>query len=106
MPVFTVARFEVRPEAREQAERAMHEFATYVRTELDDSSWTTYRDPKAPAKYMSLIVADSPAAVDRHRNAAGTQAFVAALYPLLVGEIEFTHYDLVTSSDLGRRHRR
>ena len=31
MPVFKLARFQVKPEAREQAERAMHEFASYVR---------------------------------------------------------------------------
>jgi len=105
MPVFKLARFQVRPEAREQAERAMHEFATYVRTELDDSSWTTYRDPKAPMHYLSLIIADSPAADDRHRNAPGTQKFVAELYPLVVGEVEFTQYELVTSSDLARRRR-
>jgi quinol monooxygenase YgiN len=106
MPVFKLARFQVRPEAREQAERAMHEFATYVRKELDDSSWTTYRDPKSPTHYLSLIIADSPAADDRHRNAPGTKAFVDALYPLLVGDVEFTQYDLVTSSDLARRHKR
>ena len=106
MPVFKLARFQVKPEAREQAERAMHEFASYVRTELDDSSWTTYRDPKSPTQYLSLIIADSPAADDRHRNAPGTKAFVDALYPLLVGDVEFTQYELVTSSDLARRHKR
>ncbi|HEY5920559.1 MAG TPA: hypothetical protein VIV11_02760 [Kofleriaceae bacterium] len=106
MPVYTVARFQVRPEAREQAERAMHEFAMYVRKELDDSAWTTYRDPRAPNHYLSIIVADTPAADDRHRNAAGRQAFVAALNPLVVGEVELTQYELVTSSNLARRHRR
>ena len=106
MPVYTTARFQVRPEAREQAERVMHEFAMYVRKELDDSSWTTYRDPKAPASYLSIIVAETPAADDRHRKAPGTQAFVAALYPLVIGEVEFTQYELVTSSDLARRHRK
>jgi quinol monooxygenase YgiN len=106
MPVVSVARFEVRPEAREQAERAMHELATYVRTQLPDSAWTTYRDSKAPTKYLSVIVADSPVAAERHGNATGTQAFFAALAPLLVGELELTHYELVTSSDLARRHRR
>src|SRR4030095_14853072 len=99
MAVYKVARFPAPPEARADAERAMHEFATYVRKELDDSSWTTYRDPKAPTHYISLIIADSPAADDRHRNAPGTQEFVKALYPLVVGEVEFTQYELVTSSD-------
>ena len=106
MPVYTIARFQVRPEAREQAERAMHEFASYVRQELDDSSWTTYRDPKSPASYLSVIRADNPAADQRHRNAPGTKAFVDVLYPLVIGEVEFTQYELVTSSDLARRHKR
>jgi quinol monooxygenase YgiN len=105
MPVYTLARFVVRPDACEQAERAMHEFASYVRAELDDSSWTTYRDPTAPNHFVSLIRANSPAADDRHRSAPGTQAFVAALYPLVEGKVEFMELELVTSSDLAPRHR-
>ena len=105
MPIYKIARFEVRPEARADAERAMHEFATYVRQELPDSSWTTYRDPKAPTRYVSFIRADDSAADDRHRHAPGTQAFVAALYPLLIGEVEFMDCELVTSSDLAPRRR-
>jgi quinol monooxygenase YgiN len=106
MAVFKIARFEVRPDARDQAERAMHEFASYVRKELPDSAWTTYRDTHSPNHYVSLIRADDPAADERHRNAPGTQAFVDALYPLLVGNVEFADYELVTSSDLARRHKR
>lgn len=83
----------------------MHEFATYVRNELADSKWTTYRDKDVPTQYMSIIVADDAAADERHRKAPGTQAFVDALYPLVVGKVEFTQYQLVTSSDLARRHR-
>ncbi|HEY5944794.1 MAG TPA: hypothetical protein VIV40_04855 [Kofleriaceae bacterium] len=105
MAVFKLARFAVRPDAREAAERAMHDFASYVRKELPDSMWTTYRDAKAPNHYVSMIRADNPAADERHRNAAGTQAFVAALYPLVEGTVEFTEYELVTSSDLAPRHR-
>ena len=105
MAVYKIARFVVRAEARDQAERAMHEFAAYVRRELADSSWTTYCDPQAPNHYVSFIRADSAAADDRHRSAPGTQAFVAALYPLVEGSVEFTELQLVTSSDLAPRHR-
>ena len=84
----------------------MHEFASYVRKELDDSAWTTYRDPLEPTHYLSVIVAKSDAAAERHRSAPGTHAFLAALAPLLAGELELKHYELVTSSDLARRHRR
>ncbi len=103
MPVYEVAQFEVRPETRVRAERAMNEFANYVRSELPDSSWTTYRDPGKPSHYMAITIAASPAARARHRSAPGTQAFLAAIEPLLDGAINITDCDLVTSSDLGKR---
>src|SRR5688500_16318361 len=106
MPVYELARFEIRPDGRASAERAMHEFASYVRAELPDSTWTTYRDPHAPAHYVALTVATSPAARSLHRSAPGTQVFLAAIAPLLAGEIEVTDCELVTSSDLGRRPKR
>ena len=103
MAVYKIARFEVRPDAQLDAERAMHEFATYVRNELDDSQWTTYRDRHKPTSYVSFIRADTPAADERHRNAAGTQKCVEVLYPLLVGDVDFMEMELVTSSDLAPR---
>lgn len=103
MAVLKLARFAVRPDAREQAERAMHELAAYVRKELSGSTWTAYRDPDAPSHYIAFLRADDAAADERHRSAPGTQAFTASLEPLLVGTIEITECELVTSSDLQRR---
>jgi len=105
MPVFKLAQFEVRPDARDQAERAMHEFASYVRQELRDSSWTSYRDPDMPTRYLALTIADSPAAEERQRKAPGTNTFEGALQSLVVGSVEHTNWQLVTSSDLARRRR-
>ena len=106
MAVYKIARYEVRPDARLDAERAMHDFATYVRGALPDSTWTTYRDPHAPAHYISFSRADDAAADERQRNAPGMKTFAAALEPLLAGAVEVREYELVTSSDLQRRHRR
>lgn len=83
----------------------MREYADYVRKELPDLSWTTYRDLRAPTRYTSMIRVDNPAADERHRTTPGTTAFNAALEPLLVGTVEITECELVTSSDLQRRHR-
>lgn len=105
MAVFKLARFEVRADAIVDAERAMHELASYVRRELPGSSWTTYRDPNAPTHYVSMIRTDDAAADERQLEAPGTQAFVAALAPLLVGDLELTEWQLVTSSDLAPRPR-
>lgn len=98
MSVFKIARYEVRPEAREEVERAIQEFAAYVRAELGDSSWVTYRDKQNPNRYVSLISADDEAADERHRKAPGTKRFVEVLYPRLVGPVEFTEYEPFATS--------
>jgi quinol monooxygenase YgiN len=106
MAVYTLARYEVTAEARTDAERAMHELATYVRKELPGASWTIYRDPQRPTHYTSFVRADSPAAEERFHASAGAKAFIAALTPLLAAPIETSYCELVTSSDLApRRHR-
>ena len=105
MAVFTIARFEVRPETCAEVERAMHEYATYVRAELPDSVWSTYREPAAPSRFTSLVRTNDVAADARHRGAPGTHAFHAKLTSCLVGTIDVREYELVTSSDLAPRFR-
>ncbi|HWO17651.1 MAG TPA: hypothetical protein VNO30_02705 [Kofleriaceae bacterium] len=106
MPVYKTLRYRIRPEARLDAERAMHEFATYVRGELPGSAWTMYRDPHDPAYYLAILRAEDRAADARHGEAPGTRAFAAAIAPfLLEAEGEIRELELVTSSDLARRHR-
>jgi quinol monooxygenase YgiN len=100
MPMYALTRYEVRAEARDAAERAMHEHASFVRRELPDVSWTVYRDPVAPTRYTALVRSDDRAAEERHRK-----MFAAAFASYLVGEPEVSGAELVTSSDLQRRHR-
>jgi quinol monooxygenase YgiN len=98
MPIFKIARFEVRADAHDEVERAMREFAAHVGAELPDSSWVTYRDARHPNRYVSLISADNADADARHRSSPGTRRFVDALYPHVVGEVEFIDYDCVADS--------
>lgn len=100
MAAFKTVRFDVRPEAREQAERAMHELAAMVRRDLPDASLTVYRDRGAPARYISLIRSDKPAA-----EAPALNAFTVALASFVAGDVEETAFELVTSSDLAPRRR-
>lgn len=105
MAVLKIARFEIRPEGRIEVERAMHAFATYVRTELPKSAWTMFRDPHAPTHYVAMVRSEDAAADAAHEAAPGTRAFRAAIAPFLVGDVEVTECELVTSSDLQRRVR-
>lgn len=103
MAVYSLTRFEVRPDALETTERALHDYATYVRTNLEDSVWTVYRDPSVPTRFVCMLRAASLLAEDKRRKAPGTSAFIAALKPLLVSAIEDAEMQLVTSSDLAPR---
>lgn len=106
MAVYKITRFEIREGTRDAAERAMHDLASSVRKEQPRTMWTAYRDPATPTRYLAVIRSDDRAADEQHEKAAGTRAFAAALAPLLAGELETAEYELVTSSDLQRRHRR
>ena len=97
--IFKIARFEVRPEEREAAEQAIAEFAEYVAAQLEGSDWATYRDKDNPNRFVSIISIVDQKSEDWHRRAPGTKRFVDALYPKLVGEVQFTDYELVATSE-------
>ena len=105
MAVYKLARFDVRPEARDEAERAMHAFASFVRQELEGSQWTSYRDKSNPGRYVCVSRAEDAAAYQRYSDAVGTKALLETLEPLVTGVIEQSEYELMTSSDLAPRHR-
>jgi quinol monooxygenase YgiN len=97
--IFKIARYEVRPDEREAAEQAIREFAQYVQEHLEGSDWATYREKSNPNRFVSLISIVDEKADEWHRRAPGTRRFVDALYPKLVGEVEFTDYELVATSE-------
>jgi hypothetical protein len=98
--VYSLVRFAVRTEAREVVERALHDHASFVRRELAAVTWTAYRDPQAPLHYTALVRSEDRLASQRER-----EAFVTTITPYLDGDLVLEGCELVTSSDLGRRHR-
>ena len=98
MPVFKIARFAVRPDARADVEKAMREFALYVGLELEDSSWTTYRDRRNPNVYVTLISADDEDAAEHQRTAGGSVQFARTLASRLLTDVETREYELVATS--------
>ena len=96
MAVPKLARYVVRPDARDEAERVLHELASVVRAAVPKVMTTTWRETHAPNHYVTLLV-DSSAAIE--------QMFRDALAPLLEGTIDFFEHQLVTSSELAPRPR-
>ncbi len=100
MPLYTLARFRVRADARTTAEQAMFEHTSAVRRDLASIMVTIYRDPEQPTHYSALVRANDAKAEQQYRGVLRD-----AIAPHLDGEIAFEHSELVTSSDLQRRHR-
>src|SRR5215831_20059888 len=98
MTVFKIVRFAVRPDACSEVEQAMREFALYVGLELEDSSWTTYRDRRNPNVYVALITADDEDAAQHQRTAGGSVQFARALQTRLLTDVETREYELVATS--------
>src|SRR5437764_942324 len=96
MIALRLARFAVRAEAREPAERAMHELATRVRATLPNTNLSIYRSE--PLHYLAVIRSEE--------HTGEVAALTGAMAPFLDGRLEVTDCELVTSSDLHRRHRR
>lgn len=97
MPLISVARFRVTDPS--SAELAMFEHTSLVRRDHASIVTTIYRNPERPGDYTALIMAKDPKVETSYRA-----AFTAALAPHLAGEITFEPSELVTSSDLARRH--
>ncbi len=103
MAMYSLTRFEVRPDALDSIEQVLHDHASYVRAELEGSMWTVYRDPAVTTRFVCMVRATTPEADVAYRKAAGTRAFLDALAPVLVAPIEESQMQLVTSSDLAPR---
>jgi len=98
MPVFRISRFAVRPDSRGDIEQAMREYALYVGLELEDSTWTTYRDRRNPNVYVTVVMSEDEDAAEHQRTAGGSVQFARVLSTRLLTDVETRDYELVATS--------
>ncbi|HTS81474.1 MAG TPA: hypothetical protein VMH40_12805 [Myxococcaceae bacterium] len=98
MPVFRISRFAVRPDSRGDIEQAMREYALYVGLELEDSTWTTYRDRRNPNVYVTVVMSEDEDAAEHQRTASGSVQFARVLSTRLLTDVETRDYELVATS--------
>jgi quinol monooxygenase YgiN len=100
MPIFQTADFQVKPEALGVCERAIREFVEYV-AEMEQGStlrYTSLRRPDDPTRFMHFFIFADAAAREVHRGSTGVIQFTDVLYPNLIGDVEFTEYEMFAST--------
>jgi quinol monooxygenase YgiN len=96
MPIHETARYRVKPEAREKCEAAVREFIEYIgKHEPGTLVYTSLQEAEDATSFLHYYIFADEAARDRHGNGAGAKGFTDILYPVLVGDVEFTEYLVV-----------
>jgi hypothetical protein len=93
MPIYSLIRFEARPDTREQVERVLRDYASHVREHVAGTVFTVYCDPDQPTRFVALVRQTKPGALDLDH----------VLAPHLAGPLDRMPCELVTSSDLAPR---
>lgn len=99
MPVYQSAYFVVRDDALAVCEKAIREFVDYVRAnEPDTLLYTSLREKEQPNHFLHYFIFRDETARDLHANSEAVKRFTGILYPNLVATVEFTEYELFTTT--------
>ncbi len=99
MTIFMTARFQIKPEAREQVAVAIADFIDYIRAnEPRTLNYMSLQDKSDPTRFVHFFAFADTEAREKHSHSAGTQAFTAILYPECVAPVEFTEYVVVATT--------
>ena len=100
MPIYQIARYQVRPEAVDSVKRAIDEFVRYV-TENEPGSrlYSAWQQGADPTKFVHLFIFEDDAAHEAHGRSAAVRAFEDVYTPeLTAGPVIFTDYQLVATN--------
>ena len=97
--IYMTARFRIQPETLTACAYAINDFIDYIKAnEPDTLQYTSVNETDDPFAFLHFFVFKDEAAEERHRGSPGTMAFVDALYPNLIGDVEFTRWQEVATT--------
>ena len=98
MPIYQIARFQVKPQALENCKQAIRDFVDYVRThEPGTLQYTAMQETADATSFLHVFVFADAAARDRHANSDAVKHFTGLLYPNALAPVEFTEYTIVAA---------
>jgi quinol monooxygenase YgiN len=99
MTVYQSAYFVVREDALADCEKAIRAFVDYLRDhEPDTLLYTALQEKEQPNHFWHYFIFRNEAARDRHASSEAVKHFTGILYPNLVVPVEFTEYQLLTTT--------
>ena len=100
MPVYVTARWRAKPESASTVDAAIRDFVTAVReNEPGTRLYTGLKQTDTDATYMTYFIFEDESAEAYHRTTPWVKRFTETIYPENVDDIEFTHFELLASTD-------
>ncbi len=98
-PIHKTAKYTVQPDKLDECLAAINDFIDYIKAnEPGTLQYTSYQQTEDPNSFVHFMSFEDDAAEQAHGSSEGVATFTGALYPRLVGEVEFTEYRVVTST--------
>jgi quinol monooxygenase YgiN len=100
MPIYTIAKYRVRPSGVDKVKRAVEEFVRYVQAnEPGSRMYAAWQQKDDPTQFVHLFIFEDEAAHATHSRSDAVKRFEAAYRPELVGgDVVFTDYHLVATN--------
>ena len=100
MSIYMTARWKANPEAASKVEQALGEFVAAVHeNEPNTHIYTALKVVGSEATYMTYFIFEDEAARDFHTSTEWVKRFTSIIYPENLGDVEFTTYQLIASTD-------
>ena len=100
MPIYMTAQWQCRSGAEGTVAAALNEFVAAVgRHETGTRVYTALQAINDPTRFITSFVFEDEAARQFHQSTEWVRRFTGVIYPLNEGEVLFTEYNLVASTE-------
>jgi quinol monooxygenase YgiN len=98
--IYTIAHYQVKPQAVDKVKRAIEEFVRYVKAnEPGTRMYATWQQKDDPTRFVHFFIFADEAAHAAHGGSEAVKRFESVYSPELVGgDVVFTDYNLVATN--------
>ncbi len=101
MAIYTIAQYQVKPQAIDKVKLAIEEFVRYVKAhEPGTRMYTAWQQKDDPTRFVHLFIFADEASLAAHGASEAVKRFESIYAPELAGgDVVFTDYNLVATNE-------